>query len=333
MEKAGNPCLLKEGVLTEKQTHKLAGMADWSTESLKNELLQRLRTDNPFLNLVLSSVVFFVFTTLLNNTHLFKWRTCWTYLNFRIVRVRKLCVSGRICKGGRYLDICWDFSLYFKAITHHLTTLPDGWSRMHSLHEIPSVLAARHETDRTDFIGIDGSVTQLSHGIRCKTLVSKEVRTCERSVEITENTTISYELSSKTLDLKGLRAFVAGCVEEYEAHKDRELNSMQHYFVYEGRQGANCLDFMQGEFNTNKTFDNTFFEGSCALKQRVMDFEDGEMAYKHLGLPYTLGVLLHGAPGTGVLLFIHVLCWWCFQLLKDSLHVQAKHQSLKLLPV
>ncbi len=52
-------------------------------------------------------------------------------------------------------------------------------------------------------------------------------------------------------------------------------------------------------FETNKTFDSLFFEEKETLLKLVARFSTKATEYARLGIPHTLGLLLHGDPGTG----------------------------------
>lgn len=277
-------------------------MATWSSESIKNELLHSLRTDNPIVNAVISSVVIGVFTWLLTYSQPYKSKLASIWRDFSILRVRKIYVSGRIFKSGsRYLDVCSDFSLKFKAVMHRLNKTSDSWSHTKILSEVPAAYNSRYERDKTDFIGHTGSLSQLRHDIWCKTHITKKEHVAEKAAETSESTAISFEIFSSSLGLHDLQRFVNECVEQYEEAMQQELHKTQHYFVYDGRhKDTHELVFLQGEFHSNKSFDNVFFDGSSELKSRVIRFENDEGTYRRLGVPYTFGILLHGCPGTGM---------------------------------
>jgi hypothetical protein len=52
-------------------------------------------------------------------------------------------------------------------------------------------------------------------------------------------------------------------------------------------------------FNSNKSFYNTFFEQRSELNAKIDFFKNNKDWYKKMGIPYTLGIILHGPPGTG----------------------------------
>jgi AAA+ superfamily predicted ATPase len=53
------------------------------------------------------------------------------------------------------------------------------------------------------------------------------------------------------------------------------------------------------KFESVKTFDNTFFDGKDYLLKNLEFFLDNKDWYYEKGRPYTLGIGLHGPPGTG----------------------------------
>lgn len=57
--------------------------------------------------------------------------------------------------------------------------------------------------------------------------------------------------------------------------------------------------FTQVNFESSKTFDNLFFEGKEALLTKLDFFLNNKNTYHTLGIPYTMGLLFHGEPGTG----------------------------------
>ena len=53
------------------------------------------------------------------------------------------------------------------------------------------------------------------------------------------------------------------------------------------------------EFKSTKCFDNLYFDGKQELITKIEHFENGIDWYEKEGIPYTLGIGLYGAPGTG----------------------------------
>ena len=61
----------------------------------------------------------------------------------------------------------------------------------------------------------------------------------------------------------------------------------------------NNFTFTMKPFETNRSFINLFGEEISLIKKRVKFFIENKKWYDEKGIPYTLGLLLSGAPGTG----------------------------------
>uniref|UniRef100_A0A7S0RT80 AAA+ ATPase domain-containing protein n=1 Tax=Chlamydomonas leiostraca TaxID=1034604 RepID=A0A7S0RT80_9CHLO len=90
-----------------------------------------------------------------------------------------------------------------------------------------------------------------------------------------------------------VKAFIDHCRESYIDENIKAgnlviLRSTKHHHIYS-----------MYPFDTTKSFDNMFFLEKQMIKDRLDMFMSTEDEYKRLGMPYTLGFLFHGAPGTG----------------------------------
>lgn len=122
---------------------------------------------------------------------------------------------------------------------------------------------------------------------------------------------INFELQSTTLTVCDIRRWVDDCCEAYKREQKNELGRHQYYFdqLNTGKassaqryaRGGNIGDliFSQHRFDTNRTLENVFFENDSVLTHRVRFFLKNRAWYDARGIPYTLGLLLHGPPGTG----------------------------------
>jgi hypothetical protein len=59
------------------------------------------------------------------------------------------------------------------------------------------------------------------------------------------------------------------------------------------------LVYTKTKFVTTRTFENVFFEQRKQVKDRVNFFLEHRDWYEKKGIPYTLGFMFHGPPGTG----------------------------------
>jgi len=60
-----------------------------------------------------------------------------------------------------------------------------------------------------------------------------------------------------------------------------------------------CECWSECNFESSKTFDNLFFKGKADIIQKLDFFINNKQWYYDMGIPYTIGIGLHGPPGTG----------------------------------
>jgi hypothetical protein len=116
---------------------------------------------------------------------------------------------------------------------------------------------------------------------------------------------IAFKVSSDILTICELRDFVNDILEKYIIEQKNNLGNKLYYFDHVVQNAKkrgdyiNKLLFSQHLFRTNRTLDNVFHERQEELKHRVTFFLENKEWYDQRGIPYTLGLMLHGLPGTG----------------------------------
>jgi hypothetical protein len=129
--------------------------------------------------------------------------------------------------------------------------------------------------------------------------------------------TQKFEIFSFTKSAKQLREFFTKITHEYQITTQNKLGSKRFYFNMQGmnapklpgvKAGETNKDysrlppffaFTMKEFQTNRKFSNLFGDEIDVIKKRVDFFVKNRKWYDEKGIPYTLGLLLSGAPGTG----------------------------------
>jgi ATPase family associated with various cellular activities (AAA) len=122
---------------------------------------------------------------------------------------------------------------------------------------------------------------------------------------------IKFQLFCKQSNIRTLQSFVDSCNQDYERKMLNKLGNDLYYFdqVVEGKkkqQRSNqnplptgFLVYTKHKFSTTRTFENVYFEEQPVVKKRVEFFLGNRSWYERKGIPYTLGFLFHGSPGTG----------------------------------
>lgn len=120
------------------------------------------------------------------------------------------------------------------------------------------------------------------------------------------------EVYSYTLDMEQLRAHITEMVNSYLVKMTNKLGNHIYYFseipatVYKDASGKvdrsksfSTLNFSMKKFITNRNFQNLFGKEVSTIRKRVEFFKNNKDWYDAKGVPYTLGILVSGFPGTG----------------------------------
>jgi ATPase family associated with various cellular activities (AAA) len=108
--------------------------------------------------------------------------------------------------------------------------------------------------------------------------------------------------------IQTLQKFVDSCSQDYERKMTNKLGNNLYFFdqVVDSKKKRNqnplpkdFLVYTKHIFSTTRTFENVYFEDQSIVKKRVNFFLNNRTWYEKKGIPYTLGFLFHGDPGTG----------------------------------
>jgi hypothetical protein len=120
---------------------------------------------------------------------------------------------------------------------------------------------------------------------------------------------IKFKLYCYEHDVQHLQTFVDSCNADYERRMANKLGAHRYYFdqmVATKTKGSvqnplptTHLVYTKAKFVTTRTFENVFFEQRKQVKDRVNFFLEHRDWYEKKGIPYTLGFMFHGNPGTG----------------------------------
>lgn len=129
---------------------------------------------------------------------------------------------------------------------------------------------------------------------------------------------IKFKLYSTVLDVCKLRQYVDGLLRDFLIDKQNRLGTDLYFFDHHippkiktfsmmANGGKEEIDntindpvsFTKNLFITNRTLDNVFFEQRKDVRNRLQFFMNRKDWYDEKGVPYTLGFMFHGSPGTG----------------------------------
>lgn len=127
-------------------------------------------------------------------------------------------------------------------------------------------------------------------------------------------TRITFELSCDGAAAAAVLAqYEQAVLQEFTVNRQNSFDTRVYYFdeVIEpelavlrpdgsvGRRPRDAMRFTKHEFVTGRTFDNMFFHQDAVVRDRFRFFLRNRSWYDAKGIPYCLGMLLHGPPGCG----------------------------------
>ena len=120
------------------------------------------------------------------------------------------------------------------------------------------------------------------------------------------------EIYSFTKTTDEMRNFLDDIKQKYTINVKNKLGNKRYYFNMHPLQVPMDIDkrkdlsrlppnfaFVMKHFQTNRKFSNLFGEDIDIIRNRVNFFIKNRKWYDEKGIPYTLGLLLSGSPGTG----------------------------------
>lgn len=187
---------------------------------------------------------------------------------------------------------------------HNDTT--DGVLLQSLIHYISGLKSSRVLVYNIEYYVINQEEFQLKPDVYCK--VVNFAKDDKGKV-----TNYVFEIYSYVYDIEYLKEFVGGIMREYQQERSNNLGKQPYFFneIYMPvpldpltRQprletAHKHINFDMTPFYTNKSLKNVFGSHLSVVKKRVDMFINNPRWYEEKGIPYTLGILLSGPPGTG----------------------------------
>jgi SpoVK/Ycf46/Vps4 family AAA+-type ATPase len=108
--------------------------------------------------------------------------------------------------------------------------------------------------------------------------------------------TYSIQLYSERNNYNDLIMFVNKCKELFDLQSVEKQNI---YLLDSFKDETQQAVYTMYPFQSTKHFNTMFFKEKNDVLERIDKFVNGENEYKRLGIPWTLGFMFYGLPGTG----------------------------------
>ena len=291
---------------------------------VKLTIFNYLKTDNPLYDAILTTVVLSFIGYIINYVYDNNYDKLLSNISINDIpaffyKKNTLILEGKQSSTISAYNLSHNVSsLYsdrFKAMWHYIIQHIETTDTIHCIKETVSNYQSCSIDDRYKPLNIF-MVHQNKHfcidkDIFIHTKIDKEESKDEREKICTKTDKIILNIYSYARSLNDVKNYVENITETYLASiKDNRQNKRFIYFLdkvkhNEDESVLNC--WREDVFESSRTFDNIFFDGKRELIDKIDFFLENRNWYYEKGIPYSLGIGLHGPPGTGKTSFIKAL--------------------------
>ena len=198
----------------------------------------------------------------------------------------------------------------FKAMWYFINRQLKTFKDVHSLKELTSTHDVNGERNENMFIVNQdkGYLIDLKNNIYAKTIIYME--NADKEDKSMKYETITLELFSYTQTTDFIKQYISAITNDYlEEIKNARKDKKYIYTLIKSSSSEDDAYDMWNEcpFETTRSFNNMFFDGKTNILKKIDFFLNNRLWYEEKGMPYSLGIGLHGPPGTGKSSFIKAL--------------------------
>lgn len=281
-------------------------------------LFNYLKTGNPAYDAIISSIAITMFSCAINYIYFnaidrFAKKISLDNIKSYFYSKNTITIEGKrgsIISGfSGNLSTSSIYSDRFKALWNYIIINIDNNTTIKSIKETHSTFYVNDECDGGKQHNLDiFMVNQNKHFVISDDIFAfseiEEEETKDEKKNISGRTDkIILTIYSYKYSVSYLKKFIDDITSKYLASiKENRTNQK---FIYsletaDKKEDESALDCWREDlFESSRTFDNIFFDGKQEILKKINYFLNNRDWYFKKGIPYSLGIGLHGPPGTG----------------------------------
>lgn len=287
---------------------------------MRMNLFSQLDTGNQMINMLFSSMIMMIVPNIYHRIRKYgKNILQYGKHYFTFFRANTITIEGmRILTLGSWKPRTSNFfSMRFRAIWHFLQKNKNN--DIYSFKEFPNCedfsddedeLKNEHKTSDDIFVVNQLNCFEIEKNsqIYCKVKIQQSERESDDKKESKGSSveTVKIQIYSYKKSMDEVEQYVNKITDDYldSLYRSRIntqfIYSLVDFSKYDNSSRENCLPMWdECRFNSSRRFDTIFFEQKEELIRKLEFFENNREWYENEGHPYTLGIGLHGPPGTG----------------------------------
>lgn len=289
-------------------------------------LFNKLKTGDPIIDALLTTAVLSIFSwsvTWIYENQIDRFLSNFTFDDLKSYFYRKntIVIEGRRSSTTSAYNSSYTvtsaYSNRFKAIWDYIIKNIKDNNTIFKLKESHTNYQSSNKFDERQKNMDLFMVFQNKHFIIDKDIYVKTVTELESDNDKEEKKSIRVDkitiyIYSYKLSMQQLIEYVDEITRKYLLSiKDDRSNRRFIYFLDKvelGEDSESNYDYWREDiFESARTFNNIFFDGKKQLIDKIDYFINNKNWYYKKGIPYSLGIGLHGPPGTGKTSFIKAL--------------------------